>query len=156
MARGQKNKEREEGATAPAAPKPVTKSDKTRADAAKADKTGLRERVSRRMMSVGFLRRRYVKRMLKYIEKSQAKGKRLPPELYDLNRFLSQVPKAQRAERLEEAITAQRKEEPLGNRDLRRASANQGRQSGRGGGRHRPGLAPRSLQQGPRIPKKPR
>ncbi len=140
----------------PVAARPLTKSDRTRADAAKADKGGLRERMSQRMMSVGFLRRRYVKRMIKYIDKSKEKGRRLPPELFELQRFLSQVPKAQRAERLEEAITAQRSEQPIGNRDLRRASANQSRQSGRGGNRYRPGMAPRSLQQGPRAPKRPR
>jgi hypothetical protein len=137
---------------------PKTKSERTRAgadDAAK-ERTKIRERISRRMMRVPFLRRRYVKRMLKYMDKSKEKGKRLPPELWELNRFLSQVPKAQRAEKLEEAITAQRNEEPIGNRDLRRASANQSRQSGKAPGRYRPGSPPRSMQPGPRIPKKPR
>lgn len=154
MARAERRKQEAEARAA--ASRPPTKSDRTRAGMTQEPRTGLRARLSARMMSVGFLRRRYVKRMLKYIDKTQAKGKRLPPELYDLQRFLSQVPKAQRAERLEEAITAQRREEPLGNRDLRRASSNQSRQSGRGGGRHRPGMAPRSLQPGPKIPKKPR
>ena len=134
---------------------PKTKSDRTRPGGSAEEKAKIRERISRRMMSVGFLRRRYVKRMLKYMDKSKEKGKRLPPELWELNRFLSQVPKAQRAEKLEEAITAQRAAEPVGNRDLRRASANQSRQGTRGKG-YRPGAPPRSMQQGPRPPKKPR
>jgi hypothetical protein len=131
-----------------------TKSEKTQQKSA--PKPKLQERISRQLMKVGFFRRRYVKRMIKYIDKSKEKGKRLPPELYELQRFLSQVPKAQRAERLEEAITAQRSEEPLGNRDLRRASSNQSRQSGRGGNRYRPGSPPRSMQPGPRPSKRPR
>jgi hypothetical protein len=141
-----------------------TKSEKTKAEKTKSEKTRknsapkrkLQERVSHQLMKVGFFRRRYVKRMIKYIDKSKEKGKRLPPELYELQRFLSQVPKAQRAERLEEAITAQRTDEPLGNRDLRRASSNQTRQSGRGGNRYRPGSPPRSMQPGPRPSKRPR
>jgi hypothetical protein len=133
-----------------------TKSEKTQMKPASKPKPKLQERISRQLMKVGFFRRRYVKRMIKYIDKSKEKGKRLPPELYELQRFLSQVPKAQRAERLEEAITAQRADEPLGNRDLRRASSNQTRQSGRGGNRYRPGSPPRSMQPGPRPSKRPR
>jgi hypothetical protein len=136
----------------PATPK--SKSEK--AKVAKPPKPKLRERLSQQVMKIGFFRRRYVKRMIKYIDKSKEKGKRLPPELFELQRFLSQVPKAQRAERLEEAITKQRSEEPMGNRDLRRASLNQQRHSGRGGNRYRPGMAPRSMQPGPRPSKKPR
>jgi hypothetical protein len=135
---------------------PKTKSDRTRPGAQVDAKRTLRERMSQRMLSIGFMRRRYVKRMLKYMEKSKEKGRRLPPELWELQRFLAQVPKEQRAEKLEEVIAAQRTQESLGNRDLRRASVNQSRQSGRGGNRHRPGMPARSLQQGPKVPKKPR
>jgi hypothetical protein len=142
----------DKASTAPPAPK--TKSEKSKPT--KPDKQKLRERFSQQVMKIGFFRRRYVKRMIKYIDKSKAKGKRLPPELFELQRFLSQVPKAQRAERLEEALTSQRKEESVGNRDLRRASLNQSRHSGRGGNRYRPGSPPRSMQPGPRPPKKPR
>jgi hypothetical protein len=138
----------------PQAASAKSKSEKTQKTPA--SKPKLQERISRQLMKVGFFRRRYVKRMIKYIDKSKEKGKRLPPELYELQRFLSQVPKAQRAERLEEAITAQRADEPLGNRDLRRASSNQTRQSGRGGNRYRPGSPPRSMQPGPRPSKRPR
>ena len=138
----------------PQAASAKSKSEKTQKKPA--SKPKLQERISRQLMKVGFFRRRYVKRMIKYIDKSKEKGKRLPPELYELQRFLSQVPKAQRAERLEEAMTAQRADEPLGNRDLRRASSNQTRQSGRGGNRYRPGSPPRSMQSGPRPSKRPR
>jgi hypothetical protein len=133
-----------------------TKSDRTRPGAQADAKRSVRERLSQRMMSIGFMRRRYVKRMLKYMDKSKEKGRRLPPELFELQRFLARVPKDQRAEKLEEVITAQRKEEAVGNRDLRRASVNQSRHSGRGGNRYRPGMPARSLQQGPKVPKKPR
>ncbi len=136
---------------------PKTKSDKSQtAKKSKEPKPKLQERFSRQMMKIGFFRRRYVKRMIKYIDKSKAKGKRLPPELFELQRFLARVPKGERAERLEEAITAQQTEEPLGNRDLRRASANQNRLSGRGANRYRPGSPPRSMQPGPKPPKRPR
>ncbi len=135
---------------------PRTKSDRTRAGAPQTRRS-FRERISQRMMSVGFMRRRYVKRMLKYMDKSKEKGRRLTPELWELQRFLAQVPKEQRAEKLEAVITAQgRQQEPLGNRDLRRASVNQSRHSGKGANRYRPGMPARSLQQGPRVPKKPR
>jgi hypothetical protein len=133
-----------------------TKSERTRPGAQAEAKRSIRERMSQRVLSIGFMRRRYVKRMLKYIDKSKEKGRRLPPELFELQRFLSQVPKEQRAGKLEEVIAAQRTQESLGNRDLRRASVNQSRQSGRGGNRHRPGMPARSLQQGPKVPKKPR
>lgn len=132
-----------------------TKSDKTAPSAAK-NTPKLRERFSRQIMKIGFIRRRYVKRMLRYLDKSKEKGRRLPPELFELQRYLSQVPKAQRAERLEEAITAQQTDETIGNRDLRRASANQNRLSGRSTSRYRPGAPPRSMQPGPRPSKRPR
>lgn len=136
-------------------PSKPTKSDKT-APSAATNTPKLRERFSRQIMKIGFIRRRYVKRMLRYLDKSKEKGKRLPPELFELQRYLSQVPKAQRAERLEEAITAQQNDEVMGNRDLRRASANQNRLSGRSTSRYRPGSPPRSMQPGPRPSKRPR
>lgn len=134
---------------------PKTKSERTRPEALE-KKPSVRERVSRTMLRVGFIRRRYIKRMLRYIDKSKEKGRRLPPELFDLSRMLSQVPKEQRAERLEEVITAQQAGFTVGNRDLRRAQDNQARQSGRGGNRYRPGMPPRSMVPGPRPPKRPR
>jgi hypothetical protein len=150
------NKKADAAAAKAASQAAKTKSDRTRATAPAEVKRSLRERMSQRMMRIGFMRRRYVKRMLKYMDKSKEKGRRLPPELFELQRFLSKVPKDQRAAKLEEVIVAQRTEEALGNRDLRRASVNQSRHSGRGGNRYRPGMPARSLQQGPKVPKKPR
>lgn len=132
-------------------PKPAGQSK----DSEAAEKRTLRQRASQRMMKVGFLRRRYVKRLVRYIDKSKAKGRRLPPEMMDLQRFLSQVPKHERAERLEEAILSQGDEDNF-NRDLRRAASNQQRRSGKGAGGYRPGAPPRSMAPGPRPSKKPR
>jgi hypothetical protein len=150
------NKKADAAAAKAASQAARTKSDRTRPSAPAEAKRSLRERMSQRMLRIGFMRRRYVKRMLKYMDKSKEKGRRLPPELFELQRFLAKVPKDQRAAKLEEVIAAQRTEESLGNRDLRRASVNQSRHSGRGGNRYRPGMPARSLQQGPKVPKKPR
>jgi hypothetical protein len=150
------NKKADAAAAKAASQAAKTKSDRTRPGPPAETKRSLRERFSERMLGIGFMRRRYVKRMLKYMDKSKEKGRRLPPELFELQRFLSKVPKDQRAAKLEEVIVAQRTEEALGNRDLRRASVNQTRHSGRGGNRYRPGMPARSLQQGPKVPKKPR
>lgn len=114
-----------------------------------------RAAVGRRAMRVPMLRRFYVKRMIKYIDKMRAKGKRLPPELVELSRFLSRVPKQDRATALEDAIKAEREGSAVGSRELRRAAAAQQRHSGRGGGRYRPGAPPRSLQKvGGKPPKR--
>lgn len=119
-------------------------------------KRNLRQRISERAMKVGFLRRRYVKRLIRYIDKSKKKGRRLPPEMTEMSRFLAQVPREQRAEKLEEAILAQQQGDESFNRDLRRAAANQQRRSGKGAGGYRPGAPPRSMQPGPRPSKRPR
>lgn len=111
--------------------------------------------IGRGVMRVPMLRRLYVRRMIKYIDKRRAKGKRLPPELMELSRFLSRVPKQQRASALEDAIKSEHEGQPAGGRELRRAAAAQQRHSGRGGGRYRPGTPARSLQKtGGRPPKR--
>lgn len=152
-ARSTKPKGRKRAPSTPAAPR--TKSQRTRPETLKQKET-LRERVVRPLLRIGFLRRWHIRRLLKFIDKSKAKGRRLPPNLYDLNRFLSQVPKEQRAKRLEEAITAQQSPDMLPSRDLRRASDNQARRSGRTGSGRRPGMPARSVMPGPRPPKRPR
>ncbi len=109
-------------------------------------------------MRIPFLRRRYVKRVIKFIDKSKEKGRRLPPEMVELARFLSKVPKDQRAEKLEEAMVTQQlaeKGDTPFNRDMRRAAYNQQRRSGKNANGYRPGLAPKS-QQPVRRPSKPR
>ncbi|MDQ2727857.1 MAG: hypothetical protein M3Y91_08355 [Actinomycetota bacterium] len=80
--------------------------------------------------------------MLKSIETSKAKGRRLPPELYELSKQLSRVPKDKQAEALEEAIKAGPDASDNAGRAMRRAAAAQQRQSGRGQGRYRPGTPP--------------
>lgn len=106
--------------------------------------------VARTIMRVPPMRRWYIRRMLKFIDKSKEKGRRLPPEFADMARYLSRLPKAQRASALEQALSAQ--QEGVGtSRDYRRAAAAQQRRSGRGGGRYRPGLPPGALQQARRV-----
>ncbi|MHB1928481.1 MAG: hypothetical protein ACYDEN_07135 [Acidimicrobiales bacterium] len=125
-------------------------------DEGREGRQGLRRRMGQRVMKIGFLRRRYVKRVIRYIDKSKKKGRRMPPEMMELQRFLSQIPKEERAKRLEEAILAQQSGDEAFNRDLRRAAANQQRRSGKGAGGYRPGAPPRSMAIGPRPSKKPR
>ena len=105
-------------------------------------------RFARAIGKIGFVRRWQIRRMLKFIDKSKADGKRLPPEIYEMERFLQQnkVPKAKRADVLEEAMSAQ-DEGVTYSRDYRRAAAAQQRRSGKGGGKSRPGLPPGTIQQ---------
>lgn len=99
-------------------------------------------RMGRRMLKIGFLRRRYIKRVLRSIEKSKEKGKRMPPELWDLSKRLDRLPPGKRVEFLEQAITAGPEAQEQAGRAMRRAAASQERLSGRGGGRSRPGMGP--------------
>ncbi len=113
-------------------------------------KRRIRTSISRRVMKVSFIRNWYIKRTLKFIDKSKEKGRRLPPDLADMNRALSRVPKAQRAKVLAEAMEAGQEGLADTSRAYRRAAENQNRQSGRGRGRTRPGLPPGAMQQGRR------
>jgi hypothetical protein len=103
----------------------------------------VRGALGRRLMKVPVVRRMYVRRMIKFIDKSRAKGRRLPPEVYELSRQLSRVPEADRASALEAALKAgpdgRGESVPGSNRQLRRAASAQQRQSGKGQGRYRPG-----------------
>jgi hypothetical protein len=110
-------------------------------------KRSIRGAISRNLMKVSLIRHWYIKRTLKFIDKSKEKGRRLPPELADMNRVLSKVPKAQRAKVLEEAMAAGQAGLQDTSRAYRRAAGNQNRQSGRGRGRTRPGLPPGAIQQ---------
>ncbi|MBO0692679.1 MAG: hypothetical protein J2P58_07260 [Acidimicrobiaceae bacterium] len=98
-------------------------------------------------MKVPFIKNWYIRRTLKFIDKTKEKGRRLPPEMADMDRALSRVPKAQRARVLEEALEAGQQGLAESNRAYRRAAGNQARQSGRGRGRTRPGLPPGAIQQ---------
>lgn len=152
-----------EAVPAPAAPvRPATaRSPRIRSKAPAAPggddaKPGLRARASQRMLKVGFMRRRYAKRLVRYIDRQKAKGRPLPPEFAELERFLAQVPKAERAQRFEEALALQQADElPVG-REMRRAAANQQRRSGKNPAGYRPGAAPRSLQARPPKGGRPR
>jgi hypothetical protein len=106
------------------------------------DKKRIRGAIGRLVMRSSFLRRRYVRRVLKSIDKAKAKGRRLPPELFELSQQLSRVPKNKQAEALEEAIKAGPDAAEEAGRAMRRAAAAQQRQSGRGQGRYRPGMPP--------------
>lgn len=112
----------------------------------KQKKRRVRGAVGRTIARVPLLRRWQIRRTLKFIDKSKAKGRRLPPEFQEVSRFLAKVPKGQRAEVLEKAMEANT-EGMAPSREYRRAAAAQQRKSGQGGGRYRPGMAPGSMQQ---------
>ena len=89
-------------------------------------------------MRVGFLRHFYVRRLLRFMEKSKAKKRALPAELVRLEQMLSRLPPPKRAEALESALLASPDETP--SRELRRAAARQDRLRGDGRG-YRSGTA---------------
>ena len=84
------------------------------------------------MLKVPFLRRRYVKSLLRQLEEGGGK-KGLPPELQQLQRMLKQVPPPQRAQTLETALRQGLSGEvpsapaELPSRSLRRAAERQQR-----------------------------
>jgi hypothetical protein len=102
----------------------------------------VRRAVGRKAMSVGVLRRWQVRRTLKLIDKSRAKGRRLPEGLAETARGLSAVPKPQRERALEDAILANQ-DMPNMSREFRRAAARQ-RLSTRSDTRYRTGRPPGS------------
>lgn len=147
MARADKNDKTAKKQTTtrpPVGKRPATKpAGKATEDKSKKDKKRrIRGAIGRLTMRSSFLRRRYVRRVLKSIDKAKAKGRRLPPELFELSQQLSRVPKNKQAEALEEAIKAGPDAAEEAGRAMRRAAAAQQRQSGRGQGRYRPGMGP--------------
>jgi hypothetical protein len=108
-------------------------------DAKKAKKRRIRTAVFRTIMRVGFLRHFYIRRLLRFMEKSKAKKRALPPELSRLEQMLSRLPKQKRAEALEAALLADPDETP--SREMRRAAARQDRMRSDGRGyRSGPGI----------------
>jgi hypothetical protein len=99
-------------------------------------KRRIRTAVFTRAMKVGFLRRFYVKRLLRYIEKSRKKGRSLPPDLAQVERMVARLPPKKQVELLETALLS--KPDEISNRQLRRAAGRQDRLSGSGAG-NRPG-----------------
>ena len=119
-------------------------SSETKSSETKEKKRRVRGALGRTLMKVPLVRRLYARRVLKFIDKSRTKGRKLPPELYELSRQLSRVPESDRASALEAALRAGPQgvaSMPGSNRQLRRAASAQQRQSGKGQGRYRPGLA---------------
>jgi hypothetical protein len=88
-------------------------------------KRRIRTAIFRSIMRVGFLRHFYVRRLLRFMEKSKAKGRALPPELARLEQMLGRLPQKKRAEALESALLASPDETP--SREMRRAAARQDR-----------------------------
>ncbi len=88
-------------------------------------KRGIRTAVFRRIMKVGFLRHFYVRRLLRFMEKSRTKGRTLPPELLRLEQMLRRLPPPKQAEALETALLAT-PDDPT-SREMRRAAARQER-----------------------------
>ena len=102
-------------------------------------KRRIRTAVFRRIMHVGFFRHFYVKRLLRFMEKSRAKGRSLPPDLQRLDQMLKRLPPPKRAEALETALLSSPDENP--SREMRRAATRQDRQRGDGRG-YRSGPSP--------------
>lgn len=99
----------------------------------------------RNMMKVPLLRRWYIRRVLRFIDKSKAAGRKLPEGMADTARYLSRVPKHEREKAFEEAILAQQKVPEMG-REMRRAASRQ-RRSGKNDNRYRPGMPPGTVKQ---------
>jgi hypothetical protein len=105
-------------------------------EAADGKKRRVRTAVFRAMMKVGFLRHFYIRRLLRFMERSRAKGRTLPPELVRLDDMLKRLPPPKRAEALEAALLAAPDE--THSREMRRAVARQDRIRSDGRG-YRPG-----------------
>lgn len=102
------------------------------------EKQGRIQRTFTRVMSrVPWLRRRYTKYILRYIEKSRKKGRVLPPELQQLERALLKVPPAKRPEMVEQ-LMAMNDPSAAASRQMRRALDRRNRQRSNGKGQ-RPG-----------------
>jgi len=99
-------------------------------------KRRIRTAVFRSIMRIGFLRHFYIRRLLRFMEKSRAKGRAMPAELSRLDQMLTRLPPKKRAEALESALMANPEETP--SREMRRAAARQDRLRGDGRG-YRPG-----------------
>jgi hypothetical protein len=92
--------------------------------------------VGRTFLRVSVLRRWHIRRTLKFIDRSGAKGRHLPEGMADTARFLARVPRSQRARVLEDAILANQDTPNMG-RQFRRAAARQ-RRNANSDVRHRP------------------
>ncbi|MDA8044172.1 MAG: hypothetical protein M0Z30_02880 [Actinomycetota bacterium] len=112
-------------------------------------KRRVRAALGRRFMAVGVLRRWYIRRTLRFIDRSKAKGRRLPEGFAETARQLSRVPKQRREKVLEDAILANQDIPNMG-RELRRAASRQ-RLSTRSDTRYRQGRPPGAGGRPPRA-----
>lgn len=99
-----------------------------------------RDSAWKRLLRIGIIRRWYARRLIKYIDKSRKKKRKLPQHLVQVDTMLRKVPKPQRQKLVEEMLTPGR-EEQFG-RAMRRAAERQNRGSGQGSAKRRPGTAP--------------
>lgn len=112
-----------------------------------------RDRFWRRLLKVGTIRRWYVRRILKVIDRSKAKRRGLYGDLARIDAMTRGMPPAERVKTVERMLEPM--EEQQMSRELRRAVSRQDRGSGRGGAsRRRPGMPPQRLA--PRRGKRPR
>jgi len=92
----------------------------------------MRRTFAKLVLKVPFLRRRYVRSVLRHLDEGGGK-KGLPPELQQLQRLLKQVPPPQREKTLESALlqglsgTLPSEPEQLPSRSMRRAAERQQR-----------------------------
>lgn len=93
--------------------------------------------VSGVMSRVPWLRKRYSRYVLRYIEKSRKKGRTLPPELQQLDKQLQRVPPSKRLAMLDQLMVANDPKSEA-SRQMRRAMERQNRQRSNGKGQ-RPG-----------------
>ena len=108
-------------------------------------KRRVRGAITSNFMKVGFLRHWYIRRTLKFIDKSRAAGRKLPEGMAETARYLARVPKHQREKAFEDAILANQNLPEMG-REMRRAASRQ-RRSGKNDNRYRPGLPPGAIRQ---------
>ncbi|MDA8281265.1 MAG: hypothetical protein M0Z63_12770 [Actinomycetota bacterium] len=87
---------------------------------------------------VPWMRRKYSRWILRYMEKSREKGRALPAELQRLERQLTRIPPGKRAEVIETALVTGNQPETAQSRAVRRAMSRQQRQKSTGRGQ-RPG-----------------
>lgn len=125
--------------------KPQETAAKAKAPKAKGRKRRLRGALSRTIMRVPRLRRFYLSRLIRTIDRYEKKGRVLPKGLEETARFLSRVPKNKRLETLEKAIEVNEDMPNMG-REMRRAASRQ-RRSGQSDFHYRPGSAPGTFKQ---------
>lgn len=112
-----------------------------------------RDRLWRRLFAIGAIRRWYVRRILKVIDRSKEKRKGLSGDLARIDAMTRGMPPAERVRTIERMFEP-RSEQQLG-REMRRAMDRQDRGSGRGGAsRRRPGMPAQRLA--PQRGKRPR